>query len=157
MSWLSRNLSLHHHDSEPPPPTWAPATEEARQWGLVNEASEEEFEAARRFCARNPPESPRYVASNEVDRIRSEGYKAWGLVLSKQPRFSGTVKDVYSTTRRGPKLIEVFSAADCADTCILSNLPIMGGMYDISGKSGVYFEVTILQMDGVIAVGMFPD
>ena len=33
----------------------------------------------------------------------------------------------------------------------------MGGMYDISGKSGVYFEVTILQMDGVVAIGMFSD
>lgn len=54
-------------------------------------------------------------------------------------------------------MVDVSTAADCGDTCILSSLPILGGVYDIGGKAGVYFEVTILKMKGIIAIGMFFD
>lgn len=159
MSWLSKHIHSHRdndRDSDTLPPAWAPATEESRTWGLVNEATEEDFEAAKRFCARHPTESPKYLASHEVERIYiTEGYKVWGLVAPNIPRFKGSIKDLCSNTGRGPKVIEVATSSDCGDSCILSNFPILGGLYDIGGKNGVYFEVTILQMNGTIAIGTF--
>jgi hypothetical protein len=41
------------------------------------------------------------------------------------------------------------------DTSLLSNFPIMGGLYDVTGKEGVYYEVTVRTMKGVIAVGSY--
>ena len=41
------------------------------------------------------------------------------------------------------------------DTCLLSDLPILAGLYDLQGKTGVYFEVYIQKMVGIIAIGEF--
>jgi hypothetical protein len=44
----------------------------------------------------------------------------------------------------------------CRDTCIMSNLPLMAGLYDIHGRRGIYYEVRVRMMEGVIAIGTFP-
>lgn len=41
----------------------------------------------------------------------------------------------------------------CREVCLMSDLPILGGLYDIQGKEGVYYEITINKMDGIIAIG----
>lgn len=49
------------------------------------------------------------------------------------------------------------TARECQDTCLLSDLPILAGLYDVQGKQGVYYEVEIVQMDvndaGIVTVG----
>lgn len=37
--------------------------------------------------------------------------------------------------------------------CLLSNLPVIAGLYDIKGKTGIYYEVQINRMDGFVAIG----
>ena len=102
-----------------------------------------------------------------MDRIRDIGCKAWTLVPPKLSRFKGRVTEIrtgksggssssYARAggeKSGPKVIEIATEKGCGDTCVFSNYPIMAGLYDIQGKEGVYYEVTILQMDGVIAIG----
>jgi len=41
----------------------------------------------------------------------------------------------------------------CQDTCVMSDLPIMAGLYDIHGRRGVYYEIRVNRMDGVVAIG----
>jgi len=35
----------------------------------------------------------------------------------------------------------------------MSDLPIMAGHYDIHGGRGVYYEVRVIMMEGVVAIG----
>jgi len=51
-------------------------------------------------------------------------------------------------------VVNVQTRPECKDVCLLSDLPIMAGLYDVQGKSGVYYEVHIDRMDGIIAIGM---
>jgi hypothetical protein len=37
----------------------------------------------------------------------------------------------------------------------MSDLPIMAGLYDIHGRRGVYYEIRVIRMDGVVAIGKF--
>ena len=37
----------------------------------------------------------------------------------------------------------------------MSDLPLMAGLYDIHGRRGVYYEVRVNKMEGVVAIGMF--
>jgi len=96
-----------------------------------------------------------------VDRINVLGCKAWGL---EQPtfhhpytrrQFCGLIQNL-SDIKGGSGMIDVKTYAQCEDVCLLSDLPIMGGLYDIQGKTGVYYEVLIKKMDGVIAIGNAP-
>ncbi|OCB89094.1 hypothetical protein A7U60_g3778 [Sanghuangporus baumii] len=152
-------------DPDAPPPEWAPASEPSSTYGMKNEAPEDEYEAAEEFCEQNPPDSPRFLPSADVDRIREIGCKGWTLVPPKLSRFKGHITEIRtvrgkessssytSGEKSGPKVIEIVTEKGCGDSCVLSNYPIMAGLYDIQGKEGVYYEVTILQMDGVIAIG----
>lgn len=133
------------------PPEWAPAVERSRTFGLYNEAPEEEYKAAEEFCRNNPPWAPRFLPSAVVEHIQEEGCKAWELETPQLRRFKGKVVNGSS---RKQKVCEVWTEKDCGDSCIMSNLPIMGGLYDVHGKEGVYFEVTIKKMDGIIAIGI---
>ena len=45
------------------------------------------------------------------------------------------------------------TSLECKDVCLLSDLPIVAGLYDIKGKTGIYYEVQIDRMDGIIAIG----
>ena len=53
-------------------------------------------------------------------------------------------------------MTKVVTDKRCKDVCIFSNLPIIAGLYDIKGKQGVYYEVVIRKMGGIIAVGNPP-
>jgi len=150
MSWFKRTID--HHTSRPEePPAWAPAIEPSRTYGIYNEAPEQEFMAAEDFCRRNPVYQPRILPSSDVQRIQEEGCKAWDLLKpALQARFKGTIDNGSSAKN---KVVEVLTAKDCGDSCIMSNFPILAGLYDNQGKEGVYYEITIKQMDGIIAIG----
>lgn len=142
------------------PPEWTSAPEAPHQHGLYNEATDQDYIDGQRFFedGSNPREPPRLLPSDAVDRINRLGCKAWGLESPtfyypySQSRFSGFVQNL-SDTKGGSGLIDVKTNAQCEDVCLLSNLPIMAGLYDIQGKTGVYFEVLIEKMNGVIAIG----
>lgn len=70
------------------------------------------------------------------------------------PRFRGYVQN-QNDTKGGPNVVRVQTAPDCKDVCLLSDLPIMAGLYDTQGKSGVYYEILIHRMDGIIAIGEY--
>lgn len=53
-------------------------------------------------------------------------------------------------------MVSIVTNENCKDTCLLSDLPILAGLYDIHGKQGVYYEVVIQKMNGFIAVGTEP-
>lgn len=139
------------------PPAWQPAPEQVHALGLHSDAPEEEYEAAETFCQQNPPFPSRLLSSEAVDRIRERGCGAWRLELP--PGDPARTRSV--TLRNGGEtggktgVITVESAAGCRDVCILSDLPLLAGLYDTRGKRGVYFEIKVLRMDvdGVIAVG----
>jgi Ran-binding protein 9/10 len=69
-----------------------------------------------------------------------------------QHRFSGHVQNP-SDAKDGSGLVVIKTYARCEDVCLLSDIPIMAGLYDIQGKTGIYFEVSIQKMKGVIAIG----
>ncbi|KAI0094358.1 hypothetical protein BDY19DRAFT_912408, partial [Irpex rosettiformis] len=48
---------------------------------------------------------------------------------------------------------KVVTGKSCRDTCLFSNLPLMAGLYEIQGKNGVYYEILMKKMDGIIAIG----
>jgi len=62
MDWLKKKLDKHHHkdkndsssDSDEEPPAWAPAPEKTHEWGRYTDASNEEYDAGKRFCSDNP-------------------------------------------------------------------------------------------------------
>ena len=128
------------------------------------DAPEDEFERAEEFCVDNPPNAPRFLTSADVDRIRELGANAWSMKHlppicdADIGRFKGYIKDVHSSgsAKGGPKVVEVVTEEGCGDSCVVSNYPLAAGMYDIRGKEGVYYEVTIEEMLGVVAVGELP-
>ncbi|KAF8076728.1 hypothetical protein FPV67DRAFT_1777156 [Lyophyllum atratum] len=152
------------HQAPQAPPEWEPAPEIVHPWGLRNEASDDDYEAAEEFCASHPLEPPRLLPSDVVDRIHAAGCKAWRIELPRTPRFIGSVRNP-GDTKSAEAVVHVQTARECKDTCLLSDLPILAGLYDVHGKQGVYYEVEIVQMDvgdgGLIAVGMacrpYPD
>lgn len=136
------------------PPAWTPAPEQSHQYGLRNEAAESDYDAAETFCARYPVQPPRLLPSDVVDRIAAEGGSAWTMTVPRSRRFVGQVREG-ATEKGGAKtgVCSVRTEAACRETCLFSSLPIMAGLYAMQGKSGVYFEVVVRKMDGIIAIG----
>ena len=118
--------------------------------GKYNEAPEAEYEAAENYCLRNPVDAPRLLPSTTVDTINELGCGAWGLEYPSTPRFAGKI---HQPRKADSGLIRVETSPKCQDVCVLSNLPIMAGLYDIKGKIGIYYEVQINRMDGFLAIG----
>ncbi|KAF9526037.1 endosome protein [Crepidotus variabilis] len=148
--------SSSHHDEDQGssmPPAWAPAPEISHQYGKWNEAPEEEYDAAEAFCSEYPVQPPRLLPSNAIDAITNLGCKAWGIEYPTSPRFAGTIRNPDDKKGSSAGVCTVQTNKKCKDTCLLSSLPILAGLYDIQGKTGVYFEVQIHRMDGIIAVG----
>ncbi|KAI0372314.1 hypothetical protein BV20DRAFT_929909, partial [Pilatotrama ljubarskyi] len=133
------------------PPEWKPAPEASYTDGLFADATEDEYESAERFCAQYPPDSPRLLPSHIVERIDAVGCRAWQLELPRSPRFRGLIQN--GGEKSGAGIVSVATESGCQDVCLLSDLPILAGLYDIHGKLGVYYEVKILRMDGLIAIG----
>jgi hypothetical protein len=96
--------------------------------------------------------APRILPSHVVDRINSIGCKAWGIQYPTSPRFSGQIRNT-DEAKGGPAVVTITTSEECKDTSLLSDLPILAGLYDIHGKQGVYYEVLIQRMGGFIAIG----
>ncbi|EPQ54637.1 hypothetical protein GLOTRDRAFT_116475 [Gloeophyllum trabeum ATCC 11539] len=152
MSWFKRKDQGSSHSScghAQAPPEWTPAPEIVHAHGLYNEAPEEEYEAAEAFCITHPVEAPRLLPSDVIERIDAQGCSAWGIQWPASQRFVGRIDNDSKTSGT----VKISTDATCKGTCLLSDLPIAAGLYEIQGKAGVYFEVAIHQMDGIIALG----
>ncbi|KAH9912852.1 uncharacterized protein BXZ73DRAFT_55804 [Epithele typhae] len=135
------------------PPAWQAAPEEMHADGLRSEAPEADWHAGEAFCAAHPPDPPRLLPSADVERIRAHGCGAWRLAAPDPARFRGRLANGGAPGKHG--VVAVESAADCPETVLLSDLPLLAGLYDTRGQPGVYFEVKVLRMDdeAVVAVG----
>lgn len=121
-------------------------------FGKLRDAPEDEFEAAELFCQMNPPDPPRLLPSAVVDRIQSLGGSAWGIQYPSSNRFSGTIQN---NSHGGVANVKVRTTPKCRDVCLMSDLPIVAGLYSTHAKTGVYYEVKINRMNGCIAIGAF--
>ena len=119
--------------------------------GLHNEATDEEYHSAQAFCAHNPVEAPRLLPSEVVDRVNAEGCKAWTMEWPRSSRFSGHIQD--GGEKGAAFVTKVVTDKKCQDVCLFSNLPILAGLYEIQGKTGVYYEVHVEKMKGIVALG----
>lgn len=116
--------------------------------GLYNEATDDEYKAAEKFCKRYAVQPPRLLPSHIVDRIAAEGCKAWGIRVPTIRSFVGRVEAVDKGS-----VVKVVTGKNCKSVCLMSELPIMGGLYDTKGKQGVYYEVQVNRMEGIVAIG----
>lgn len=135
------------------PPEWMPAPEASHTTGLYADASEGEYQAAERFCDKYPPEPPKLLPSRIVERIDAQGCRAWQIEHPRSLRFRGTISNV-GDGKGSLGVVKITTEDACQDICLLSDLPILAGLYDIQGKLGVYYEMKILRIDGLIAIGM---
>ncbi|TFY78143.1 hypothetical protein EWM64_g5869 [Hericium alpestre] len=139
-----------------PPPEWAAAPERSHTYGLVNEASEDDWEWAERFCKAYPMKAPGLLNSDVLERIKGpEGCGPWTMQFWSHTtdRFIGKIEtDVKGIGVAGATRVR--TEKGCKDCSILSNLPIVAGMYAVPPTAkGAYFEVRINKMKGVIAIG----
>jgi len=134
------------------PPAWNPAPEKSHALGLFNEATDDDWERAEAFCRTHPPTPPKLLASDVIDRIRVLGCTAWSLERPIDARFMGHVE-------RGDRINTWTAPTEkrCRDSCVMSDLPLMAGLYDIHGRRGIYYEVRVNRMDGVLAIGTLPE
>ncbi|KAM6490511.1 hypothetical protein JOM56_013854 [Amanita muscaria] len=145
MGLFSKKLE---HDPDASPPEWSAAPEPIHAFGKYDDAPDDEYQAGEDFCARYPVSPPTLLSSHVVERIHSHGPKAWGMETPSTWRFKGAV----TRTEHGTTMIE--TKKNCPSTCVLSDLPILAGLYDVPGDmEGVYFEVTIKTMHDTVAVG----
>ena len=148
----SKPYRRHLHSQDTAPPAWEPAPERSHRLGLFDEASDEDWESAEVYCATHPPVSPRMLASDVIDRIRLLGCRAWGLEHPTTPRFVGRIDE----GNQGNGVVGIWKVCtqeNCKDICLLSDLPVMAGLYDIRGKRGIYYEVRVNKMEGTVAIG----
>ncbi|KAI0276463.1 hypothetical protein BGY98DRAFT_919345 [Russula aff. rugulosa BPL654] len=140
-----------------PPPAWNPAPERSHTLGLFNEASDDDWERAEAFCTTHPPTPPKLLASDVIDRIRVLGCAAWGLERpTDDARFVGHIDrgdQIKSGSGGDEGTWKVRTEKRCRDSCVICDLPLMAGLYDIHGRRGVYYEVRVNRMDGVVAIG----
>ena len=133
------------------PPQWTPAVEQSHTYGKYEDAAFDEYKEAERFCARYPVEKPKLLPSVMAERLSQEGCKPWGMRLPSSLRFKGRVES--GSGKGGTGVTRIVTDRNCKDVCIFSDLPIMAGLYDTKGKQGVYYEVVIRKMEGIIAIG----
>ena len=148
--------TLFHHipAAERHPPAWNPAPERSHTLGLFNEASADDWKRAEAFCAAHPPTPPKLLASDAIDRIRVLGCAAWNLERPTDAHFIGHIeKGGQIKPSSGGGTWKVRTEKRCRDSCVMSDLPLMAGLYDIPGRRGVYYEVRVNRMDGVVAIG----
>jgi hypothetical protein len=149
-------LGCHRPAEEHPPPAWNPAPEGSHALGLFNEASDDDWERADAFCTTHPPTPPKLLASDVIDRIRVLGCAAWDLECPADAHFIGHVErsdQIKPGSNSGGGTWKVRTEKRCRDSCVMSDLPLMAGLYDIHGRRGVYYEVRVNRMDGVVAIG----
>ncbi|KAF7422439.1 hypothetical protein PC9H_010595 [Pleurotus ostreatus] len=156
LSHLKDKFSDRHGQNEQNeddlPPQWAPAPEKSYHNGKLADATDDEYTSAEKFCVEFPPQPPRLLPSAAVDRIKEVGAKAWEIEYPQTSRFVGSITNP-SEAKGGPSVCKVETNAKCKDICLMSNLPLMAGMYDGRGKKGFYYEILIKRMDGLVAIG----
>jgi Ran-binding protein 9/10 len=153
------SLPRHRLEEEErqPPPSWKPAPERPHTFGLLHEASDDDWERAEEFCRTHPLNPPRILPSNSIDRIQLLGCAAWGLERPNTNRFVGRIqRGNQNKPSNGDGPWKVCTQKSCQDTCVMSDLPLMTGLYDIHGRRGIYYEVRVNRMEGVVAVGTLP-
>jgi hypothetical protein len=164
MPWFHRSHnSPNHHLQAPALPEWSASGSRSYADGLYSDAPEHEYEDANVFCATVPVNPPRLLPSETIQSIREYGAACWGLEQPRLSRFHGTIRTGMDGNETGgssgqlgnnPGLITVSTAPNCGDTCIFSNLPIIGGLYQFPpGQKGVYYEIKVDRMDGTVAIG----
>jgi len=151
---FEKGKARESHRSDAAPPQWTPAVEQSHKLGKYEDAPFDEYAEAEQFCARHPVERPKLLPSDMVERLSQEGCKPWGMRLPSSPRFKGSVES--GIVKGGAGVTKVVTGGECKDTCIFSDLPIMAGLYDTKGKQGIYYEVVIRKMGGIIAIGNPP-
>ncbi|KDQ62808.1 hypothetical protein JAAARDRAFT_471518 [Jaapia argillacea MUCL 33604] len=166
MSWLRRLVHKPEHSINPgssssDPPEWSAAPEPIHALGLYNEATDDSYESAEQFCDEHPQDPPKLLPSRIVDAITERGCAVWGFevpeMFSRRERgrvkWRGGIENVGEVKGKSQGVVRMWSEEGCRDVCLLSDVPILGGLYDTRGKQGVYFEVLIKKMEGVIAIG----
>jgi hypothetical protein len=138
------------------PPEWQPAQEQPHQFGLYHEASDEDYVNAEAFCQQYPEMPPRLLPSMALDTIAQTGCRAWGLSTPQLDRFRGTISNPATREEKSTiaPVVYVETQEGCKDVCLLSDLPILPGLYESKGKEGVYYEITVRKMEGIIAIGI---
>ncbi|KAF8625925.1 hypothetical protein AX17_006651 [Amanita inopinata Kibby_2008] len=156
---LPSNMFQHSYQE---PPAWTPAPEQTHTFGRFEDVSEIDYRAAEEFCHNYPPNAPSLLSSTAIERINALGCNAWGMQCPDTQRFNGTITHTdsaklinisNSNESPPPVSIRIKSEPECREVCLLSDLPILAGLYDIRGKDGIYYEVKINNMNGIIAVG----
>ncbi|KAF9222967.1 hypothetical protein BS17DRAFT_782886 [Gyrodon lividus] len=155
MSWFRG----HGRRSSPPPPEWTSAPQQSHVYGRFNEASEADCDRADNFCSSNGIESARLLPSSDLERIAAEGCTAWelefqqtDLSFTQRQTFDGKIDNQSKSNRTGI-VRKVETTEECKDCCLISNLPLIAGLYYRPLDGGVYYELTIQKMKGVIAIG----
>ena len=111
----------------------------------------EDHKGAEDFCTRGRIERPELLPSDMVPRPPQDGCQPWRMVLPTCHNFKGRVKS--GTGGGSPGMTKVFTDRKCQYTCIFSNLPIMASLYNAKEQKGVYYEVVIRKMRGIIVIG----
>ncbi|KAF9553857.1 endosome protein [Agrocybe pediades] len=141
------------YPSSEAPPEWAPALENSHKYGKLDDAPAEEYRNALEFCKKYPLDYPKMLPSDTVDEINRIGCKAWGIEVPITPRFVGHIENYNPDSKGKPAVVSVRTQSKCKDVCLLSTIPIVAGLYDFGRKKGMYYEVYIKKMKGIIAIG----
>ncbi|KAJ7573206.1 hypothetical protein C8J56DRAFT_840580 [Mycena floridula] len=159
----SPNLYLHT-------PIWSPRAER-----LLKEYSEwKKNHLPGKPDTKFPPDSSQVVIAGSLDKVRDEAAWAWGfntpqtqdqytnnldvlfleIATPRDGGFHGSIHNpVYGA--QAPGVVRITTLSTTTDTCLLSNLPLIGGRYKISpNKQGIYYEVRILEMEDAVGVGL---
>jgi len=129
---------------------------------LLNDAPEDDCAAGEQFCSENAVYPPRMLPSHQIDEIEEKRANVWRIKEPQKPRWSGlnsfpTLNQPRWSGNISPKSSgsAVATSCHCQSVCLLSNLPLIGYYYDRSGRSegGVYYEMKVIKMAGVISIG----
>ncbi|KAJ7273779.1 hypothetical protein C8J57DRAFT_1062864, partial [Mycena rebaudengoi] len=129
-----------------------------------NNASLTDYDKADKFCRENPrifpamtyPAHPLSEWCLSIPPISTDsastppGLKLRRIRVDKMKRSKFRVQPTVTTLTKCDDNGTTAHFDNRGDACFVSNLPIMAGMYDTSGKRGAYYEVTIRKMDRVI-------
>ncbi|KAI4527304.1 hypothetical protein K525DRAFT_285251 [Schizophyllum commune Loenen D] len=147
-----KRLKGKERAADAPPPAWAPAPEISHADGLYNDAPDEEYQSAEAFCEDHLPDAPRLIPVAALEAMQTLGCRAWGIEQPRTPRFVGHILRP-DESKGGISVIRIQTQKACRSTCLLSDLPIVAGMYNAPGKEGAYFEIKVYQMDGIVTIG----
>ncbi|KZT09168.1 uncharacterized protein LAESUDRAFT_647340 [Laetiporus sulphureus 93-53] len=122
---------------------------------------------ATKFCSEHPVDEPNDYEGAYSGTIHRQGTGAWCLQY-RFDYFDGTVdhreddqpgendeacESGDSDESDAAGVIRVNTTDNCKQCCLMSDLPFIAGKYGIQKSAGVYYEVKIKEMGGIIALG----